>query len=1500
MATSDCPGREALAALAAGRLSGEHRDVVAAHLGGCAACRAVVKELGSAEPTGPEVRGTQATDAGSDGGRPAADQASTTAADLGAVGGAAGLPADAGRHLLFEEIGRGGMGRVFRGRDPNLRRDLAVKLLRDEHRGQPGLERRFVEEAQVGGQLQHPGIVPVHELGRCADGRPFFTMKLVRGRTLDDLLAERPSPADDQARFLGIFEQVCQTLAYAHSRGVIHRDLKPSNVMVGAFGEVQVMDWGLAKVLPGRELMPPAEQAATVVRTVRSDSTAEDGPTGVMGTPAYMAPEQARGEVEAIDERADVFGLGGILCAVLTGQSPYPGGGRKEVLKRAEAGDLAGAFDRLAGCGSDAELVALARECLAPERTDRPRDAGVVAAQLAAYLAGVRERLRRAELERAAAEARAAEEAHSRRLAVAKAAVERRARRLTAGLAAALVLLVLAGGGAWLWHQQRRQAADAAAGQAMARARLLLGQAEAAPLGDPGRFREAQTAAASAEELAQTGPASAEVRRQAADLVAEAGRERETAARDRRLLAALREVGWLRDEPSFRTGEGGRVAVLAEQSADEKFVEAFQEWDPTFDVDTLTTEEAAARLRGRRPEVRAELIAALDEWASERRREQLPEQRWRRVAALAAVLDDAPGSVRGELRALLARGRLGQERALSVLAAALGPGPVPIDTGLGADRQRLRRLADQADVAHEPVLGLLTLARALAVAGDGPRTERLLRAAVLARPQEAVLYQALGQLLVNRRRWRDAVECLEAARALRPELGAELASALVKTGRVNEGLTLYERLEAQRPNDPWLRYIRGNSLLALGRPREAEKAFREAIALQPSYPQVYNNLGNALADQGRLPEAEAAYRAALHLKPDLVEALNNLGIALFDQARYKEAEASFRATLRLQPNAADTRANLGAALNGQERFKEAEAACRQALRLQPDLAEAHLGLGNALDGQGRPREAEAACREAIRLLPGDAMAHSTLGNALLTQGRPREAEAAYREAIRLRPGYAKAFANLGGALCDQSRFQEAEAACREAIRLRPDLAEAHANLGNALNGQARFREAEAALREALRHKPDEASTLTDLGDALNGQGRYADAEAVCRKAIAVQPGYSPAHNNLGMSLQGQGKLPEAEAAYRAAIRLQPDLPRLHTRLATLLLRQRRYREAEAACREAIRLQPGSFLAHVYLGNALKYQGRLPEAETAYRETIRLKPDYAPAHNNLGNILNEQGRFREAEAAYREAIRLDPDYTMARYNLANALSSEGRYQEAEAALREVLRRLPDLPEGHCNLGHALQEQGRFREALAELRRGDALGRAKPGWKYRSGDWVRQCARLVELDRKLPAVLRGEAEPANAAEGIELAHLCGHYKQMYVAASRLYDQAFAAPGTSEALRRQNRFEAACSAALAAAGQGQDARLLPDPVVRLLRRQARRWLRDDLALYARMAEGDDQAKDEVRRQLALWCQDTDLASVRDAKALGQLADAERREWRRLWDDVAALLRKVTGPGG
>jgi WD40 repeat protein/serine/threonine protein kinase len=384
-----------------------------------------------------------------------------------------------GRLELQGEIARGGMGAVLKGRDTDLGREVAVKVLLETHHDKTELLHRFVEEAQIHGQLQHPGIVPVYELGQFSDKRPYFTMKLVKGKTLAWLLAKRADPLEEQARFVGIFEQVCQTLGYAHSRGVIHRDLKPSNVMVGAFGEVQVMDWGLGKVLQEGQAAKatgpaPLPGEVTFVRTNRSTGSSVANLSGsqtqvgsVLGTPAYMPPEQARGETDRLDERADVFGLAAILCEILTGKPPYTGDGLTQVWTKARNGDLAETFDRLDRCSADPELIALTRLALAAEPESRPRNAGELAESVAAYLHGVQEKLRIVELQRVEAQARAEEAGKQRELAdqLALAAQrqaneERRRQKMTLALAASILLILGGGGGGLFWAAQQKAAHD--------------------------------------------------------------------------------------------------------------------------------------------------------------------------------------------------------------------------------------------------------------------------------------------------------------------------------------------------------------------------------------------------------------------------------------------------------------------------------------------------------------------------------------------------------------------------------------------------------------------------------------------------------------------------------------------------------------------------------------------------------------------------------------------------------------------------------------------------------------------------------------------------------------------------------------------------------------------------------------------------------------------------------------------------------------------------------
>jgi eukaryotic-like serine/threonine-protein kinase len=224
------------------------------------------------------------------------------------------------RYELRGRVGRGGMGTVWRAFDRELGREVALKVMNGPD-PRPGGAARLRTEAQVLARLEHPGLVPVHDLGALPDGRLYYVMKLVRGRRLDEHVRDLPQ----RAARLRVFERICEAVAFAHASGVIHRDLKPQNVMVGPFGEVLVLDWGVAKLLSDRpDAMPPAvPSSGTAARASGDEAVTWTAAGTVMGTPGYMAPEQARGESE-VGVAADVFALGALLAFLAGGDAPRP------------------------------------------------------------------------------------------------------------------------------------------------------------------------------------------------------------------------------------------------------------------------------------------------------------------------------------------------------------------------------------------------------------------------------------------------------------------------------------------------------------------------------------------------------------------------------------------------------------------------------------------------------------------------------------------------------------------------------------------------------------------------------------------------------------------------------------------------------------------------------------------------------------------------------------------------------------------------------------------------------------------------------------------------------------------------------------------------------------------------------------------------------------------------------------------------------------------------
>jgi len=288
----------------------------------------------------------------------------------------------------LQEINRGGMGQIFQALDPNANRLVALKLLPPGADGDEFRVHKFLAEAQITAQLEHPNIVPVYEVGLTPEGQLFFAMQLVKGVSLEQRLTQAQCTLP---RLLAIFDKVCDAVAFAHSRGVVHRDLKPDNVMIGEFGEVLLMDWGLARLLDQPEKRPDAVQIAA---SQEMEARGALGPSGrfrtlegeVLGTPQYMPPEQARGELERVDQRSDIYSLGGILYKILTLTSPHTGATAAAVLDAASAGAIEPPSQRAPERPIPRELEAVVMKAMDPVPDARYQSVPQLQADIKSYL----------------------------------------------------------------------------------------------------------------------------------------------------------------------------------------------------------------------------------------------------------------------------------------------------------------------------------------------------------------------------------------------------------------------------------------------------------------------------------------------------------------------------------------------------------------------------------------------------------------------------------------------------------------------------------------------------------------------------------------------------------------------------------------------------------------------------------------------------------------------------------------------------------------------------------------------------------------------------------------------------------------------------------------------------------------------------------------------------------------------------------------------------------
>lgn len=1102
---------------------------------------------------------------------------STSGSGTGAAAGSIRVPSS--QYTLREVHAEGGMGKVWKAEDESLGRIVALKDLHDRGAKNERLRNRFVKEARITGQLEHPNIVPLYHLGEMVDSdRPFYTMRMITGRTLTEEVERYHKGSDTEGRthtlrrLVQALVAVGNAISYAHSRKVIHRDLKGHNIVLGPFGEVVVLDWGVARLLDEEE--PAASALSGGSETSEADSTQEGQ---LVGTPAFMAPEQARGETGAVDERTDVYGLGAILYQILTGQGPFRGPTVTEVLERVRLQPPTPPHEVSDQAPRPLEAICLKALAKAPE--DRYQNAGDLVAELQRWLDD-----EPVEAYPEPALVRAGRWARKHRTLVTSAAVLLLTAVVGLGVSNVLITrqeaLTDAARKDAEENYQRAEELRVLAQSNFTKAReavdtmlTKLGQERLRNIPQLENVRKELL-----EEALEFNESLLEVRSDDPELQLETARSYTRIGRIQHVLGD-REAA----KSNFRMAIGRVEDIVRREPASPRYRHSLQQ----IKLDYFQTLERAGELQ-QAEKLANEARSALEEMSAD-----FPEIANIRVTyansliALASIYDltdrpekslqaydtaldvrreilgEDPNDPTGLYSVGLINGNIGN---LHYRRHEYEKAEAPYRLALDAKRKLLETNPKEIEYQERYAMALIAVGNVLQETDRVLAAERhFLEAApileqlregfpsfVKYRRQLAAVHYNLGNLNYLRRRMKAAEAPYRRALAIHqglvedypadPEFSQALisnrlglANVLQYTGRADEAeqefVALLEHAQQTVKDDAdrgrWLsatcQYNLGNLHIAHGDASEAEQHYRQATKLiqeleaadpenseyQEMASSIALDLGNLLQQTFRYPEALQAFQTCIQRLERLHE-------------RYP-----LRLTIRYQ--LAKTQNNLGNLMFAAQQDSQSQAGYEAAREILAPLVEQHpesvdyldalasaqLGLGNLLQNLNKYKEAEAKFHAVLELCK------------TIRELQP-ENEAAHR-----RPGIV--YFNLGNLMMAQERLEDAEPHYRRALEIQTKRVEADP--------------------ENVMELDTLASITLNLGNQAQYSGRLEEAQSLFEETLQLdermlkaQPGRPPSlmrqgtvHYNLGNLLRQSGRYEKVADAYQQSIESQKRL-----------------------------------------------------------------------------------------------------------------------------------------------------------------------------------------------------------------------------------------------------------------------------------------------------------------------------------------------------------------------
>lgn len=977
--------------------------------------------------------------------------------------------------LAFEDLGKlgeGGMGVVRKIRDKRLGRLAALKIMLSEKKADDRTEKRFIREAEITATLNHPSIPPVYEAGRTESGSLYLLMKLIDGQTLKELIEDYHDSGRDPETLKGLIEalaRACEAIAYAHEQGILHRDLKSENIMVGAFGEVLVMDWGLAKDIKDQDEIPEL----TDLSLISEEQGQQSGLTlegSVLGTPGYMSPEQANGSV--LDERSDLFSLGAILCEILCGETPIRGGTLVEVIVATISGHFTTPKDILRSVSS--ELNSLTVHALALEKEDRPQTVLAFQSDLKAWLQG--------------------QPLDSHRYSLREGTL-RLARKHVGLLISSLAFLFILIVALFFLNERLQQERIVDAARRVQTSQKLFNKAKnqarrkldsrtiketvTDALTYAGRSEDAMLAAAEVYDLAgfdddqevilkqciALHPPSYQARFRLHLLKCKSVQSQAFIMTDvlRDLFKVAEERG---DENEFTLyGKGKEAAEKADYKKAIEYFNRIEKYTLAFHQAYLDRGRAWAALK--------DYKNALSDYDQAIRVKPDYSAAYNNRATIKIELGDKAGALDDYNRALF-----------------LDPSNAFAYSNRGLLRQTM------TDVRG----AIKDFQRALQIYGDGVQQKEILlnRGSAyleLGRPQKALAdfsavltidpqnYEAQtmrGEVFFQQRKFRDAIHEFNQAILHAPKRAKAYqgrANALSELKQDQKAIEDYSRCIANDPQSWRAYYNRGNSYTILQQYEKAKADFEQCLRLNPSYASAYFNRARINMKLGQLNDAMKDLNLAIQYNPKHSVALSNRGTLFAQMKQFKKALKDYDAAISSDPKNDDAHFNRGLIFFRQKNYSQALNALNEAIRIKRTDSEYFFLRGQSYLKLGNQNAALNDYNSAVRLNPKNAKYFNSRAFLLSSIGQKSAAYRDYSQSLRFaRTPYAqaKALNNRGNILFYQAsssgQVKDYQAAFKDfnsAIKTYPKLAEAHYGRGQVYFELKKYREALVDYNNAL-------------------------------------------------------------------------------------------------------------------------------------------------------------------------------------------------------------------------------------------------------------------------------------------------------------------------------------------------------------------------------------------------------------------------------------------------